>query len=226
MKKILVFILVGLLMGIEGNAQRENISTGNDSIFISFDNNLIQKTVLINERNFFGDSLPKSYTKTTTLFLFITKELLILQNKQNKYRDSLIAMKRPLGWHKTPYGIELINYSLDFETALKNFNHYNDGVNIVANEIKDSVFEKKLEDYKRDLRNNLRLPLGTFFADNDFFQNRSVFLYTGTEENYNAFKDILDDGRKIFLILPAQKEIFGYDNRIIEVKKLERPPRL
>lgn len=217
-----------MLASLKGNAQTETekVSTGNDSIFISFDYSLISKIILINERNFFGDSLPKSYTKTTTLFLFTTEELLSLQNQQNRYRDSLIAIKKPLGMHKTPYGIELVNYSLDFETALKNFNYYNDGVNFIRNESRDSVFQQKLKNYKRDLKNNFRLPLSTFFANNNYFTDKNVFIYTGTKENYNTLKNILNDNIKTFIILPAQKEIFGYDKRIIEVKKLERPPRL
>ena len=135
-------------------------------------------------------------------------------------------MKRPLGWHKTPYGIELVNYSLDFETALKNLNYYNDGVNFVINDPVDSVFQQKLKNYKKDLRNNFKLPLSTFFGNDDFFIDRSVFLYTGTEESYNALNSILDNHKKTFIILPAQKEIFGYEYRILEVKRLPRPPRL
>lgn len=226
MKNFLIIILIGLIASLKGNAQKEKVYAGNDSIFISFDNKLISKRVLINERNFFGDSLPKNYTKTTTLFLFTTEELLSLQNKQNKYRDSFIAMKKPLGWHKSPYGIELVNYSLDFETALKNLNYYNDGVNFVINDPIDSVFQQKLKNYKRDLKNNFKLPLSTFFGNDDFFRGRSVFLYTGTEESYNALNSILDNHKKTFIILPEQKEIFGYEYRILEVKRLPRPPRL
>lgn len=226
MKNYLIIILIGLLTSLKGSAQKERISTENDSIFISFDYNLISKVVLINERNFFGDSLPKNYTKTTTLFLFTTEERLSLQNKQNRYRDSLIAMKKPLGWHKSPYGTELVNYSLDFETALKNLNYYNDGVNFVINDPIDSVFQQKLKNFKRDLKNNFKLPLSTFFGNDDFFRGRSVFLYTGTEESYNALNSILDNHKKTFIILPEQKEIFGYEYRILEVKRLPRPPRL
>ncbi len=226
MKYLNIFKVVFLFLNLNLLAQNQETFKANDSIFISFNPELISNKVLINKRNYFGDTLPQSYTMHNTMFLFTTDKFRLKQNIQNKYRDSLIAIKRPLGMHKTPYGIELVNYNIDFETAKKNFEFYNSGVNMLSIEMADSLALEKMNMYKRILKNDFRLPLSTFSADKDFFKKYRTFSYSGSDEDYSLLEKIINLDVKLFIILPAHKEFFGYEFRVLEVKQLIRPPRL
>lgn len=203
------------------NAQEVKHQSISDSVFIQFNENLLSKNVLINEIDYLGDRVSISYSKNNTLFLFLTDKLLLLHKIQNKEKDSLTQIKDSR-IEKFEYGFELENYSLSFNEAEINYRNYFKYIdNIDFDSLKIS-HPKQVEEVKRIIQHTFKLPLSSFFANKKDIENFNVFNYKGTKSSYESLKEIIAKPIKLFIILPTQKEIFGYDFRVLEVKKVNR----
>lgn len=192
-----------------------------DSLFIKLSEATIGNQVLIDKINIYGDSLKNE--NSMIRFLFTNKKLLSELEKldtKKTYRDSLakIGIIRIPGGSRPTFGIMLSYFSMDFKTVRKKVKYFNEHVAPIEKleEKNKDLSKKNIQKFRQELFENLGMPLtSSFFANKDYFENKKVFVYEGTDINLQELKNEIKKAGKIFILLPLCG--VGIDYQVLQV---------
>lgn len=218
MEKIIFLLIAVISFGCSSQTTSVKVKN-NDNLYITFDNKTVNQTVFVNTIDMFGTALTQKNKQNRILVLFATKKDAQLLLRQTKYRDSLYNIGKIIGGNPKSYGIELEYYSLTLKEAQKNIEDFQKTVKKLGAASLDTIYLKKQENFVKEMRNIIDLPLESFYCSENFLVGKNVFNYNGTEDEYASLHRKIREANKLYLILPFTENWLTDSNfLVLEVK--------